>query len=309
MHAPLGSNASTRGHTQWPLLMYADFVQGIARSFDDALAAIETVHNFELGGEFEIAICETLRRVLPNRFGICRGYVVDSAGAVAGDDVIIYERLHYPTSRLLREEDYARKEKIPIEAAFAYVEAKHTLQIEGDGESSLRKAVSQTASVKRLCQQREPVPLSQIARGINLGANLTAQSSAGWPDKRNPFYTVILARRVRLNRTGPILQSAEEIDRALVGQNLDPELLPDLIVAGPSNVALPVLPLADGQRTIISPFTLDGRTELACRMVGGIAFGVALVHLLWALDYIELGPMPWSCILGDSLDVPARPPA
>lgn len=286
--------------------MYGDFVQNITRSFDCALDEIEAVHNFELGGEFEVAICQTLRRVLPSRFGICRGYVVNSLGDVAGDDVIIYERVHYPTSRLLGEDNYERKEKIPIEAACAYIEAKHTLNLLGDGEGSVRKAVSQAASVKRFCQQRKPVPLGQIARGVNLGANLSAQSPAGWPDKRNPFYAVILARRVRLKGTGPILQSVDEINTVLVGQNLNADLLPDLIVAGRSNVVLPVLALTNEEQTIMSPFTLDGRTQLACRIVNGIAFGISLVHLLWALDYIELGPMPWSRILGESLGASTR---
>lgn len=290
-----------------PPLIYGDFIEGVARSFAEALADIEAVHNFELGTEFELALCHTLRRVLPQRFGICRGYLVNSAGETAGDDVIIYERLRHPTSRLRREEEYyARKEKIPIEAAFAYIEAKHTLEIGGESAASLRKAVSQAAASKRLCLQRDPVPLTQIAQGVNLGANLTAQPSPGWPDTRNPFYTAVIARHVRLQSGSPVVQNASEIEHALVGQNLAADLLPDFILAGTSNVALPVLPFGPGERTIISPFSLQGRTELACRVADGIGFGVALVHLLWALDYIELGTMPWSRILGDSLGVPTR---
>jgi hypothetical protein len=243
--------------------------------------------------------------VLPNRFGICRGYVVNSAGEEAGDDVIIYERLHYPTLRLLHEEDYARKEKIPIEAAFAYIEAKHTLQIEGEGSSSFRKAVLQAAAVKQLCQQRKSVALEEIARGITVGSNLTVQPMTGWPDKRNPFYSVILARRVRLNSAGPILESPDEIHAALIDQPIYVQF-PDLIVAGRSNVVLPVFLLAEDEKKIMSPFTLGERTQLQCLIVDKIAFGIALIHLLWALDYIELGAIPWNRILAESLNIAIR---
>ncbi len=39
--------------------MYGGLVETIARNFDDALDSIEAVENFELGPEFEIAICKT----------------------------------------------------------------------------------------------------------------------------------------------------------------------------------------------------------------------------------------------------------
>src|SRR6266498_5826443 len=147
-------------------LLYGDFVRNMARRFDEALSEIESTYNFELGDEFEIAICNTLRRILPHRFGICRGYVVNRDGEVAGDDIIIYERIRFPTARLLGE-DYSRKEKVPIEAVFAYIEAKHTLQLVGDGGSSLLNALRQAGAVKALCEQRQPVPLTQITHLIN----------------------------------------------------------------------------------------------------------------------------------------------
>lgn len=282
------------------ILLYDDFVRRIAQSFDEALKEIDAVHNFEYGSEFEIAICHTLRRLLPHKFGICRGYVINSKGDVAGDDIIIYERVRFPTVRLLTE-DYSRKEKVPIEAVFAYIEAKHTLQLEGDSDSSLDKALIQAGNVKRLCEQRTPVPLSQLAQHINLGAGFNISSRPGWPSKRNPVYTAIISRRVRFSRDDSVIEAPEQIDNFLVGRGLKVDLQPDLIVAGRSNVALPVVRGSNGERNITSPFCLETETDFACRTVDGIAFGVALSHLLWALDNIELGSMPWSQILGNSL--------
>ena len=280
--------------------LYGDFVRNIAARLDEALAQIESVHNFEYGIEFEVAICKTLRQVLPHRFGICRGYAANEEGEVAGDDILIYERVRYPTLRLLGE-DYSQKEKVPIEAVFAYIEAKHTMNLIGDGDSSLLKALRQTAAVKVLCERREAVPLNQIAPHTTLGKGFNIPDSPGWPKKLNPMYTSIFARRVRLNPQAPIINDPTQVYQTLVGQSLPIEKGADFIAAGCSNLALPVVQVADGQNTIKSPFLLGPQGTLACRVVDEIAFGVALVHLLWALDNIQLGSMPWTRILGNSL--------
>lgn len=287
------------------MLSYDGFIKNVANSFDQVLSEIEAVHNFEFGSEFEVAICKTLRRVLPHRFGICRGYVVNRDGELAGDDIVIYDRIRFPTSRLLGE-DFSRKEKVPIEAVFAYIEAKHTLQLEGKSDSSLTKALLQTANVKVLCDQRKPRALGQIAHNINLRTGFNVLNEPGWPDKRNPMYTMILARQVRMRDSEPVLLKADQIDAGLVGRSLAVYPLPDLIVAGRSNISIPVAKLEDGTLTILSPFSLKTGTDLTCFVVDGVAFGVALSHMLWALDYIELGTMPWIRILGDGLGLPIK---
>jgi hypothetical protein len=287
-------------------LLYDNFVRKIAQSFDQALSEIEAVYNFEFGDEFEIAICRTLRRVLPRRFGICRGYVVNENGECAGDDIVIYERIRFPTARLLTE-DYSRKEKVPIEAVFAYIEAKHTLQLEGDGGNSLRKALCQVGSVKRLCDQRTPVPLSQVTQHINLGF-LDVSRQTGWPSKLNPVYTAIISRQVRLRQSDSVVKDSVQIHNSLVDLSLkiDGFPLPDLIVFGTSNIALPVVKMNDNKQEIRSPFCLETGSAFVCRTIDGIAFGVALAHLLWALDSIELGSMPWAQILANSLGIPLK---
>lgn len=98
--------------------LYNDFVKKTAAKFDRIMSDMEAVYNFDSGDEFELAICDMLRSILPQRFGICRGFVVSENGSVAGDDIIIYEQQQYPTFRQV--EKFGRKEQIPIEAVFAY---------------------------------------------------------------------------------------------------------------------------------------------------------------------------------------------
>ena len=87
-------------------------------------------YSFDYGPEFEIAVCEVLRIALPDRFGVARGYVVSADGSFAGDDIIIYEKARFPTLGLRGKDSYLKKEYIPAEAVYCYIEAKHTLHIE-----------------------------------------------------------------------------------------------------------------------------------------------------------------------------------
>jgi hypothetical protein len=65
-------------------LLYNNYVRDVSERFEQALARIKTEYNFEYGPEFEIAICKTLRAVLPQKYGICRGYVVSELGGQLG---------------------------------------------------------------------------------------------------------------------------------------------------------------------------------------------------------------------------------
>ena len=90
--------------------------------------------------------------MLPQKYGICRGFVVPADGASAGDDLIIYDSVRFPTLRLFPQESYEIKQDVPVEAVYAYIEAKHTLHITEDATDgqSLLKACSQVAAVKRI---------------------------------------------------------------------------------------------------------------------------------------------------------------
>ncbi len=55
----------------------------------DVRFAAETA-NIDRGEEFELALCQVLRTAIPQKYGICRGFVVNRAGDVAGDDTVIF---------------------------------------------------------------------------------------------------------------------------------------------------------------------------------------------------------------------------
>ena len=48
---------------------YDNFIETVAARFNANLEEMAAVHNFAIGGEYEIAICKTLRVALPERFG------------------------------------------------------------------------------------------------------------------------------------------------------------------------------------------------------------------------------------------------
>jgi hypothetical protein len=161
--------------------MYHDYVKTLSKRFEANLTSIEVGQNFEYGPEFEIAICNTLRSALPDKYGIARGYVVNAEGTRAGDDIVIFERSRFPTLALRGRDDYARKEFIPIEAVYAYIEAKHTLNLDGEDDQSLQRALDQVGEVKQLCSEREeitsegllgPYKDSQVRRFLHLRASL-----------------------------------------------------------------------------------------------------------------------------------------
>ena len=277
-------------------LLYDNYVRDVSERFEQALARIKTEHNFEYGPEFEIAICKTLRAVLPQKYGICRGYVVSALGEKAGDDILIYDRMRFPTLRALETDDFASKEQVPIEAVYTYIEAKHSICIEGDGATSFQKALTQVGQVKILCDRRQSVPLFE--RDLNEKKD---GPPVGWPEIRNPAYGIIICRHVRLKEAGPILDDPKEILRYFVATKVMTLLPPDFCVFGKSNMFIPVVSGGsnDGGTVMPSPFFQPGMSSMNASIVDGVGFGAGLSLLLWALDWIHLGEMPWPAILED----------
>lgn len=160
--------------------LFRDYVSTLSARFQGYLDRIQYFYGFDSGDEFEVAICRMLQSALPQQVGVCRGHVVNGAGDQAGDDIIIYDRLRCPTLRLLPQEDFSRKEWVPIQAVYAYIEAKHSLNLEKKAEeeklgekrkvdgTTLLKACKQVEAVKALCDQREKIPLHRITRSFEM---------------------------------------------------------------------------------------------------------------------------------------------
>ena len=64
-------------------MKYRGYLKKMSERFEAEFKRIAAHYNFDHGPEFEIALCEVLRLVLPQKFGICRGFVVPADGEAA----------------------------------------------------------------------------------------------------------------------------------------------------------------------------------------------------------------------------------
>ncbi len=277
--------------------MYPDLLKGLSRKIDSYFSEIEANYNFDLGVEFEIALCRFFQKVLPARFGVCRGFIIDKHGNKVGDDIIIYDKLRFPTLRFL-DEDFAQKERVPFEAVYAYFEVKHNLELNiGPEESTFNKAIEQLKKIKAL--KRDDRPLNQITNSITLGDKLKVESIPGWPNYFNPLFTGIISRKVSLkvkdkkkntllNKEDAFKYLCKKIEKGF-GSGW-----PDLIVAGTDVLAMPVFKTP---KEVIVPF-VDVKKKIPLNVFKTKhaqynALALAMCNILRALEFIQLGPMPW----------------
>ena len=279
--------------------LYADYVKKLAQRFKSNFEEIVAVQNTEYGVEFELCLCKALRPILPDRFGVCRGWVVTRDGRQAGDDVIIYDRAAFPTLRLLDQNEYIAKQHIPVEAVYAYIEAKHCLHTQGKGNQSFHKASCQVAAVKEL----RPADVDWGSQPWPIAGKFPAAVPRGWPKKANPIFGAIFARQVR-EKKGKRLLSSSSVVEQIHGIHVqpDPPFSPDLIVVGDGVVVVPGLKDRD---ELASPFFIEGVSQLMAYEVPGLAFAIGLQSMMFAMSVMRLGPMPWVEMMADSLGIEA----
>lgn len=290
-------------------MLYNNYLNKLAIRFETLFREIGANHNFDFGPEFEIANCMALRAILPQRFGVCRGFVVPADGPPVGDDIIIFDRERFSTLRMIGQDSFARKEEIPLEAVCAYIEAKHTLHVEGDGPQSLDRAMAQVAAIRqlrrsgRLLAQADPYLIPPFR----------VEPEDWWPDIKNPVFGAVFARRVAIDAKAKDCLSPEEIREAFrnrkgrmrLRMTMEEEPVgqdhPDLIVAGPHNLLMPYYGEKDGLPIYKCPFHMPGKTRLCHAIVGDLAFAMGVCSLLFALDTMQLGQMPWQAMIYDGL--------
>ncbi|WP_129577788.1 MULTISPECIES: DUF6602 domain-containing protein [Sorangium] len=273
---------------------YNGFVEEFDRLLGCRLANIraKVKNNFELGDEFEIALCRVLRELFPDRIGICRGYIVDRNGDSAGDDIIVFDAARFRTP--LAPES---KEEVPAEVVFAYIEAKYTLYAHAKVRASnlgqsLATACRQIANVKRLV--RAEVPLDAVTSRFGQ-PGVAVERQPGFPVIRNPFYGAVWALNLQMGklqksgRAHAMSLRLQEIEDELVWSGHPRELLPDAIAAGELLVVQAVAAPGGGRqvRPFIAP---DTERAILC---GVSRLATAAVHLRWAIDRIVLGEEPW----------------
>jgi len=280
-------------------MAYQTLTDNITKAIGKKLELMETIYNFDLGPEFEIAICELLAGILPDKYGVCRGFAVTAAGKQAGDDIIIFDRHRFPSIRLLKGNDFSRKQFIPIEAVYAYIEAKHTVLVNDDrSRQSLKKAIAQVKAVKELPRwSRRRNPDDPYTGHLGKGP----LKKEYWPQIPNPMYGMIISRYAKDTRL-----SRREWNHAQTAQKeikIDQNRsFPDLIVLGHDDLVVPVVKDKD-ERYYESPFYLDEVSDIAHRHIKGEAFAVAIITLLYALDTIQLEKMPFRNMVGEKLNM------
>ncbi|WP_437629625.1 DUF6602 domain-containing protein [Sorangium sp. So ce854] len=280
---------------------YGGWVEESAEHLDAELRKLRRLEILELGNELESTLRDTLEDFLPQRVGMCRGWVVDSAGGKQGDDIILYDAARFRALRRLRDDrGMDKKERVPAEAVLAYIEVKHTLYVQErvpvkHRGQSLAKACSQVAALKGL--RRDAVPLDMIAPRLVLPPG-TIQRRPGFPAIRNPWYAAVWALHLRVDRHlehDPAEAVKRRID-AIQRTGLRAEHLPDVIAAD-TVLMTPAITTSGAlePRPFIAP-----DTELV--FTNGIkALGAAMKHLAWAIDDILLGEIPWRRMLREQL--------
>jgi hypothetical protein len=276
-------------------MLYDNYLQKlsnkISRRFDDILAE----YNFDYGPEFEIALCKVLREFLPNKYGICRGFVVSSEGEKEGDDIIIFDQEKFPTLRLLQTEDYSIKEQIPIESVYAYIEAKHTLT-----EETFSKAISQIINVKKLCHKRDKQKLYQIDPYVDTNLR-PPMHIPHLPEYRNPIFSMIFSRFGVANNYIDTLSINEFLKSALNKLSKDNyEFFPELIIAGNNNfLSTAYKKEGENKPTLFHLAEREGSSYQVI-MLESMTYGLAFAHLFASLDWIRLGKMPWENIINET---------
>jgi len=280
---------------------YKGLIPTLAKEFLASVESIRAEHGFDLGPEFEIILCKLLRKLLPSRYGICRGYLTNSKGEVAGDDIVIFDQIRFPTIALRQDEDFSRKDYVPIEAACCYIEAKYTINIIGDDGQSLSKAISQVSAAKKLCSQRTPVSLLALSPHIN-AEGFSVSMPDGWPEQKNPLFTAIIASQIRKKKGDRDFLSAGDARNLMVGDFKVDQYSQDLCVFGQRLIGIPAVLLSKEKREIRSPFQVYGKTVpmvMALNEDNGFALG--LIQIMWALDWIQLGKIPWTNVIRNAL--------
>jgi hypothetical protein len=278
--------------------LYDDYILSLAEKIDAKLKSIRAVYNFELGAEFELAICELLIEFLPEKYGVCRGFVVDKNGIHAGDDIIVFDKQNFPTLRGLNN-NFTKKEKVPIEAVYAYFEAKHSLDIDVTNiKSSFNKALQQVGEVKRLILTREKYGLSQND-AYHVFSNPDKIPKHIYPS-RNPVFTMIISNNVTYG--GKKIESdsvTQHLNSFICMAKID-ESFPEGIVVGENHYLSTslygmhcsrfVLPEQNNQYFLINQQSLS--------------LAIGIVHLYSAIDFIRLGRMPWEEIFNNAKNIP-----
>ena len=257
---------------------YDGYIERLARKVEARLKDIEAIYNFDLGDEFEVAICALLEDILPAKYGVCRGFVVAKNGDKAGDDLIIYDKMSSPTLRSGMSRQFPVKEQIPVDAVYAYIECKHSIT----DTAVLEKAITQAQAVKKLILTRRGLSNPEYeANGPTYNGRVRDWPRTFPPLKNQPFCAVF----------------ARHYSPEVAVHNVRGEHTPDLLILGNNHIATHTVNMgADGIHSALF-YDTKFRSPLCVEPAPGNAYGLGLVSLLQALSRIQLVPIDWLEVL------------
>ena len=106
-------------------------------------------HGGTLGDETELAWRDFIGRLLPTRYQVCDGFVVDAQGLRSDEiDIIVFDRHYSPPLFQAGNVQY-----VPAEAVYAVFEVKQKID-----RNTLRQACAKVSSVRRLRRTTAPIP-------------------------------------------------------------------------------------------------------------------------------------------------------
>ena len=282
---------------------YSGYLRKISSRFKTRFDEILPHWNFDQGNEFEVELCTLLSELLPDKYGVCKGFITpietSKSEEITSDDIIIYDKLTAPLLRPPTKHPFTRRESVPVEAVYAYIEAKNTIELKDKGKGTfIGKAREQVKQIKSL--SRPDRTYEQFFDNVRLSAD-EIQRKEFHPDILNPMFTAIFARGVRID--GEIADKEQDIPRIreLLEQDSELDEVADLVVLGENIVLIPVRPGHNGRKdTYEYPILKKGRHELGIQIQPGEAYGIGLVSIIDALSRIRLGPVPWIEVIGDA---------
>lgn len=287
--------------------MYKLLVDQYSNDIESALNKIIAQHNFDNGDELEIALGKILLQILPDKYGVCRGCAINGTGATTdSDDIIIFDKMLFPTLRSLEDGDLSIKEQVPIEAIYMYIECKSSIEL-GTHKNNFIKAINQVTNFKEFVDKREHMPIWQQDPYIPWNPSQRQPIHISMPPYRNPPCGIIFTKKITFN--GKDISDQNEINQILLESVLEVETgrayLPDLIIAGKSNIFRPALKIEGIDQPGPTWFMhKDIRSGYLCTDVENKAFGIGVIYIIALLNMMKLHTMPWAEMIKEAIKNP-----
>jgi hypothetical protein len=149
--------------------------------------------------------------------------------------------------------------------------------------------------LKEVCAKSSLIPSPPVY-------HIDIDPMAGWPETRNPIFGAVISHQTRPRAGGVVLTEPGEVYSALTNAPLPPKPWPDLVIADKTTLMMPIVETDQGVG-YQSPFMVSPVSVLDTWQREGLAFAIGMCSLLFALDYIRLGVMPWMKILADGVGI------